>query len=481
MSNSLSASTKIPTKAGSDKHKKKVTTNGYYDYKPESVFSSEDEKNPLSAIIGHENQKKEILSVIDWFKHSKEFKEKGVSIPKGIILFGEPGNGKSLFIKEIIKCCKTPVFIFQGQQDNVVEGVCETFKAAREVDHAIIVFDELDLLINKERRVIRALQENLDGVEADNDVLVLSATNYIDEIPNPLLRHGRLEKLIEIPGPTPEEAYELFKEHCSSLHLELPEDLDGEEVALSLSGISCAAVKSVVNDLILHNGFTGITSEMIDDSIYRVTDRVKATPKKYNFEVAIHEAGHAVAARAYHQFFAINRLNISGAGGEFKFEEIEKGFWPYDKVIASIKISMAGNLSQKIICGRGSRGCESDLQHARACAYNIINMCGYSSCHETLPIVREGTRRETQWKLRKMERKIEHLLKKCEKETIRYIKSHKNEINRLAALLFEKKHLKSSEILLACEGSNLNEDSASGSQVTIKTKLAHNFFRFRKD
>ena len=112
---------------------------------------------------------------------------------------------------------------------------------------------------------------------------------------------------------------------------------------------------------------------------------------------------------------------------------------------------MAGVLSQKIICGKGSRGCESDLQNARIDAYNMINLCGYSSCWETLPVMRDGAREETPIKRRKMERKIEVLLKKCEKETSEYIKQHKLQISTLGKLLFEKKHLKSSEIL-SCIG-----------------------------
>lgn len=408
-------------------------------------------EEPLSKVIGHKNQKKELLSVIDWFKHSKEFKEKGISIPKGVILFGEPGNGKSLLIKEIIRCCETPVFVFEGNQSNVVEGIYKTFKKARQAGHSIIVFDELDLLINRERRVVRALQENLDGVESTDDILVLSATNSIGSIPNPLLRHGRLEKLIKIPYPNGDEALALLKRHFKEFNLELPKDFDGEEVALSLNGISCAAVKSVVNDLVLRNGFENITCEMIDQSIYNITDRVKDTPEQDNLEVAIHEAGHAVVAKAFPQFFLINRLNISGASGQFHAKEVEKGFWPYEKLIADIKISMAGVLAQKIICGKGSSGCEEDLQNARIYAYNLFNISGYSSCWETLPVVRSGTRSETSIKRRRMERKIEALLKKCEKETIRYIKAHKLQISVLGKLLYEKKNLKSSEIL-SCIG-----------------------------
>ncbi len=407
---------------------------------------SEDEE-PLGKVIGHDNQKKELLSVIEWFKNSKQLKAKGVSIPRGVLLFGEPGNGKSLLIKESIRCCEAPVFIFQGEQSNVVEGIVETFRKAREAGHAVIVFDELDLLINKERRVIRALQENLDGVESSDDILVLAATNSLEDIPYPLMRHGRLEKLIKIPYPTGEEALKLLKKHFNEFNLAFPKDFDDEEVALSLNGITCAGVKAVVNDLVLRNGFENIACEMIDNSIFNITDRVKDTPEEDNIEVAIHESSHAVVAKAFPQYFLINRLNISGASGQFHAKEVDKGFWPYEKVVADIKISMAGILAQKIICGRGTRGCDEDLQHARIVAYNMVNMCGYSSCWETLPVIRQSARVETPIKRRRMERKIERLLKKCEKETAKYIKSHKEQIVKLGQLLFEKKHLKSSEIL----------------------------------
>ncbi len=404
-------------------------------------------EKPLERVIGHVNQKKELLDVIDWFKRSKELKAKGVSIPKGVILFGEPGNGKSLLIKEIIRCVDAPVFILKGDETNIVAGITETFAKARETGHAVVVIDELDLLINRERRVIRALQENLDGVESSDDILVLAATNYIREIPDPLLRNGRLEKLIKIPFPSGEEALELLKIHLKEFGVNIPSDFDEEEVALSLNGISCAGVKAVVNDLVLRNGFENITSDLLFKSIYNITDRVKDSPEEDNIEVAIHEASHACMAHAFPKYFLINRIDISGASGAFHAKEVEKGFWPFDKVIADIKISMAGLLAQKIFFGRGSRGCEDDLQRARVNAYNMMNMCGYSSAWETLPTVRQGSRMETATKRRKMERKIERLLRKCEKEATKYIKEHSHQIKELGNLLFEKKHLKSSEIL----------------------------------
>ena len=375
-----------------------------------------------------------------------------------MILFGEPGNGKSLFIKEIIRCCNTPVFIFRGEKQNVVESIVEIFQKAREVSRAIIVFDELDLLINNEKRVVKALQENLDGVESNDDILVLAATNDIDEIPNALMRNGRLEKLIHIPDPSGEEALELLKKHFSEFNLELPVDFDEEETALALNNITFAGVKSVVNDLVLRNGFENITSEMIENSINNITDRVKKAPKKNNYNTAIHEAGHALMAYSFSQFFTINKLTISGVSGHLSVKEVEKDFWPYKKMIADIKISMAGTIAQKVICGEASWGVKDDLQSVRTGAYRLVNLSGYSSCWETLPYSSIEFGDISAIKRRRMERKAEKILKKCEKETIKYIKANQQKIIALTNLLMVKNKLKSSEVIACIEQDFKNND-----------------------
>lgn len=407
----------------------------------------EEGEEPLGKVIGHENQKKELLSVIEWFNKSQELKAKGISIPKGCLLFGPPGCGKSMLIKEIIRCVDAPVFVFEGEQDNVVRGIVEMFTKAREVGHAIIVIDELDLLINKDRHIVRALQEHLDGVESSDDILVLAATNDIDDIPDALLRNGRLDKIIRIPYPKGKEAAELFKNIMKTFNVKLPDDLDEEELEVSLHRISCSTVKAIVNDIVLRNGFENITVEMIYKSIYGVTNRVKDATEEDNIIVAMHEASHCVMAHAFPQFFTVNRIDISGASGEFRAKEVEEYFWPYDKVLADIQICLAGLIGQKVIFGSGSRGQESDLQRARVDAYNLINMNGYHGATFTLPPVSQGSRVETQVKRHRNEKKIEKLLRKCEKKTYKYIKANVDKIQRLGRLLFEKKHLKQTEIL----------------------------------
>ena len=250
-------------------------------------------KESFSKVVGHEAQKEEILSVVNWFENSQELIKKGVTIPKGFILYGPPGCGKSMIIKTIIENIDSHVFVFKGENKDVLSEVSNIFKKARMAKKAVIVFDELDLLIDKDKRIIRSLQESLDGVESYDNLLVIAATNDIDEIPAPLLRSGRIEKIINLSFPLPKEAVRLFYMCTNEFNLKLPDDFDEEEVSHNLLGLTYAGIKAVVNDLILRNGFDNISMEMIDNSINNITERVKETYIGSNINIAVHEASHA--------------------------------------------------------------------------------------------------------------------------------------------------------------------------------------------
>ena len=416
----------------------------------------QDEK-PLSKVVGHESQKEELILVLDWFKNYNYWKSKNVSLPKGVLLYGRPGNGKSLLMREAIKYSGLPTFIFKGDVDNLCNGLETTFKKAKETGHSIVVIDELDLLIDKDSKVTRTLQENLDGVDSSDDVLVLAATNDLWGIPDALLRNGRLEKILQIPYPTGKEAVNLLKMHFSNFGAELPSDFKEEELSLTLDNISCAGVRTIANDVVLRNGFENITAEMVIDSIYKITNHVQDKNKENVYATAVHEAGHAVMAYFFNYFFEITRLDIHQDGGELCIREKEEDYWPYDKIVADIMISYAGVIAQKIVCGVGSLGCESDLQRARKNAWGAINGSGFMRCSDALPEVKPyyNVRLEPESKKTANVKKADRLLRKCEKETTRYLKKHKNTIIAVAKALFEKKFLRSSEVLSIINGQKL--------------------------
>ena len=407
-----------------------------------------DGEEPLGRVVGHSKQKEELINIINWFNKSKELKEKGISIPRGILLYGRPGNGKSLLMKEIMKCVDAPCFVFKGDGENVAEEIEETFKKANETGRAVIIIDELDLLLDKDCRVTRILQDNLDGVESGDDILVIAATNNRIDIPEPLRRPGRLERIIHIPFPSGEEAVELLKMHFKKMNVSLPNDIDDGDLARTLEFVSGASIKSLANDVVLRNGFENITCEMIGKSLAIIEGRASHCNENDYYETAVHEAGHAVMANHFKEHYQLSRLNIGLMGGYLCCKETKENCWPYDKIIADIMICYAGLISEKVIIGVGDRGCEDDLQNARIDAYNAINMVGYKGCYRTLPEVQphNNYRTESQKKKRNNEILIERLLKKCERKTTRFVKKHKKDIITLADKLYEKKFLTAKEV-----------------------------------
>ena len=409
---------------------------------------------PFSNLVGYEGQKEELELLLKWFKDYDYWKSKNVTIPKGVLLYGRPGNGKSLLMKEAIKYVSLPTLIFKGNDDNISAGLEETFQKAKEIGHSVVVIDELDLLIDKDSKVTRILQENLDGVDSSDDILVLTATNFLWMIPEALLRNGRLEKIINIPYPTGEEAVQLLKMHFSRFNVPLPKDFDENELRLTLSNISGAGIKTIANDVVLRNGLENITYEMIIDSIYRITNHVQDKNKKSLYASAVHEAGHAVMAARYSQFFDITRLDINQQGGKMCVKDKMEDYWPYDKVIADINVCYAGTIAERIICGLGSLGCDSDMQNARENVWKAINENALLSCSDTVPEVRPygNTRLESEFKRKTNVKKADRILRKCEKETIRYLKKKKEIIIKVAEKLFEKKFLRTAEVLSIING-----------------------------
>ncbi len=410
-------------------------------------FDSKGEK-PFANVVGHQSQKEEFLLVLDWFKNYNYWKSKKVSLPKGVLLYGEPGNGKSLFMREAIKYVGLPTYIFKGDLENITKGLEQTFNKAKENSPSVVIIDELDLLIDKESRVTRVLQENLDGVESKEDILVIAATNNYWNIPDPLLRPGRLEKIIKIPYPTGQEAFELLKMHFNKMGVSLSNDIDNVEIELVLNKIPCAGIKTIANDIVLRNGFDNIDTQMIIDSVYRATNHIQDKNKTVPYATAVHEAGHAVMANRFSRFFEITRLDIKQDGGLLSVKELNEDYWPYDKMIADIKISMSGVIAEKVLCGVGSLGCESDLQRARKQAWNAINYSGYLSCSYTLPEIKpfSNIREEPEKKKEINTKKADSLLKKCERDTLRFLKKQKRLIKRIADELFAKKFLSSSDV-----------------------------------
>ena len=412
----------------------------------------EDGEDPFSEVIGHQNEKDELLRIINWFNHSKELMEKGISIPRGVIMYGRPGTGKTMLMRALIRLCQCPVLVYQGQSSNRCKALMETFDKAKELSHAVILIDELDLVVHKKNDVKRTIQQNMDGIEDKGDILTIAACNDLTMIPMALLRPGRFDREMCIVKPNLEERIQLFQHFCNQFHLCLPTDLDLKGIGYSTADNTGADMKALVNDIVLRNGFENITQEKIETSIECLGGNYGPYKFEKRMDIAIHEAGHCVMAMSYPQYFVIDRLNMDSEGGKFLAPALDEDNYDYNILLANIETLMAGNLAEKMFFSTGSVGCADDLEKARRNAYGLVNAIGYKSCWRTLPNSGENIRRESQWKLRKNERLIESILRKCERRAKRYLRKHKKEIEALGNLLYEEAHLNKRQIMECVNG-----------------------------
>ena len=212
-------------------------------------------------------------------------------------------------------------------------------------------------------------------------------------------------------------------------------------------------IKSIANEVVLKNGFSNITSDMIYESIFSITNKIKDNTQADNYQHAVHEAGHALVASSS-SFFKIGRLTINNNGGYLSVVDSDRNFWTHEKMMDDIQIACAGLIAEKVVFRTGGDGCDQDMQRVYKTAARAINRVGYISCSKTLPEVEpyKYIRNETEERRSRNEKEIEKLIKKCERKVTRFLKKNKRALITLANELFQRKNLKSFEVahIIAC-------------------------------
>lgn len=390
-------------------------------------------KDFLKEVIGLDAEKEEIYNIIEWFKNRKKYSELKVDVPNGILLYGEPGNGKSLIIRSLIDYLDIPYYIFKmTNEDNLVEDIRNLFNEARKNPAALIAIDELDILVEKNDYVERILQEQMDGINKnDNDILVLAATNNINCLSRALKRKGRFDSIIEIKSPRSEDIREIIKNLENYYNIKTPFIYKDESIIYELSGRNFSSIKSIFNEAILRFGYDKLSSRTIHETLKINVCGLEQYSMKIEYYDALHEAGHCVMADKFKKYFIHKSIAINSKGGEYSYIPVESGDFKYKTLLADIQVSMAGSVATKILLNTSSSGVTDDLQRARSYAYHLVNIIGYKSIWRTLPPFQGSERRETQYKRRGNERLIEKILKQSERKTFKYLKKHIKELKLL--------------------------------------------------
>ncbi len=358
-------------------------------------------KITLKDICGYKEEKREVENIITLLKNYKKYEDMGVTIPRGIIFQGPPGTGKTLFAKAIANECGYAFSssysdsLEENSLDTLKQAFVEAEKASKENNQpALVYIDELDKLVytdsdgdltdSDSREAVRFLLQKLDENSKENRVLIIASTNNYYRIPDALLRSGRFDKKFLIDLPDAESRKEILEYYINNHPLF--REINTKSLALKTSGMSCADLKTLINNTLLHyivdkdkivlDDFLRIINEMNFETIGK-----KWSSKDTSIEVLSHEVGHAIIEfKLTGKWPNISALRYGDTAGHVEtcddFDEIEdeeddlnaleeKGMKTYKDWLDDIVISLGGMAGEKVFLNQKSLGILSDISHVR--------------------------------------------------------------------------------------------------------------------
>lgn len=362
------------------------------------------EKITFKDVAGVKEAKHELDEVVDFLKNPKKFIDIGARIPKGILLMGAPGTGKTLLARAVAGEAGVSFFSISGSE--FVElfvgvgasRVRDMFKVARASAPAIIFIDEIDAVGrvrgvgmgggNDEReQTLNQILVEMDGFEPAEAVIVMAATNRPDVLDPALLRPGRFDRRVNVELPDRKDRLEILHVHAKNKPLE--KDTRLETVAERTPGFSGADLHSLMNEsaiLAAREGHTTISQDDLVRSIEKVMlgpiRQTHALSKKEKELTAYHEAGHAIVATILPYADPVHKVSIisrgRAAGYTLKLPNEEKKMQSKLEFLDDIAVSLGGYVVEKTIFGDLTTGSSNDLQVASALARDMVTKYGMS-------------------------------------------------------------------------------------------------------
>ena len=369
-----------------------------------SLFDKESKiKLNFRDVAGLEEAKEEVKEIVDFLKNPKKFTKLGGKIPKGALLVGSPGTGKTLLAKAVAGEANVPFYSLSGS--DFVEmfvgvgaaRVRDLFKKAKEKAPCIVFIDEIDAIgrsrgrgqmpgSNDEREnTLNSLLVEMDGFSTDSGVIILAATNRPDVLDSALLRPGRFDRQISIDKPDLRGREEIFKVHVRTLKLN--SDVNIKNLSAQTPGFAGAEIANVCNESALIAARKNKESiEMIDfqDAIDRVIGGLEKKNKIISPDekkiVAYHEAGHAVAGWYLEHADPLVKVSIVPRGiaalGYAQYLPKEQFLYQTDQLLDEMCMALGGRAAEEIVFGKISTGALSDLERITKMAYSIVSVYG---------------------------------------------------------------------------------------------------------
>ena len=438
-------------------------------------------------VAGQDEAKESLEEIIDFLHNPGKYTAIGAKLPKGALLVGSPGTGKTLLAKAVAGEANVPFFSISGS--NFVEmfvgvgasRVRDLFKEAAKVAPCIIFIDEIDTIGksrdasrfggNDEReQTLNQLLAELDGFDPSKGVIVLGATNRPEVLDKALLRPGRFDRRITVDRPNLAGRLATLQVHTKNIHL--AEDVNLEKIAQATAGCVGADLANLVNEAALRAVRKGRKAVNQNDLLVAFEVVIAGSEKKGTVItdeekriIAYHEVGHALVAAKQKNAQPVSKITIvphtQGAlGYTLHLPEEEKFLMSKEDILAEIRTLLAGRSSEEIVCNTMTSGAANDIERATEMARNLVARFGMCDEFDMMAL---GTIQSqyldggysmtcAQETYAAADRETIKIIRQCHQEAKQILRDNRELLDKIAAYLLKKETITGQEMMAIIEG-----------------------------
>lgn len=445
------------------------------------IYVQSTEGISFDDVAGEDEAKESLAEIVDYLHNPKKYTEVGASMPKGVLLVGPPGTGKTMLAKAVAGESKVPFFSMSGSEfvemfvGMGASKVRDLFKQAKEKAPCIVFIDEIDAIGKKRdgnfsgnderEQTLNQLLTEMDGFEGNTGVIILAATNRPESLDPALTRPGRFDRRVpvELPDLIGREA--ILKVHAKKI--KTADDVDFHTIARMAAGTSGAELANIINEAALRavrNGRTTVQQADLEESIevviagYQKKNAIMTDSEKK--VVAYHEIGHALVAAMQTESAPVQKITIiprtSGAlGYTMQVEQNDKVLMSRQELENKIATFAGGRAAEEVVFGEITTGAANDIEQATKLARAMITRYGMSDDFDMVAMETVNNKylggdtslecaEETQ---REIDEKVVELVKTQHEKARQILQENRSKLDELAKVLYEKETITGKEFM----------------------------------